>query len=660
MSMNIKRSAISFGLLAAVSLTSISTFAVEERAPYPEIYPFVPFKISKIYNDTKNFSEDENFISNVYDVEVMGLSKAKTFVINEAGEKEDNQPWMSTYWPLNKGLIADPNPHVSPYNPLNMRKAVDWKWNYKKFLKRKSKLHKDINKKNRKGKFVYDSKDLSELAASEKYDLLLGDSSFDLTNRLWKYMQKWGSKKEYGFLSSLNKVGGNAIKLAEKMVASGQYETVLDAMPKAIELKGGLAEYYAEELVKSGKYNTITEALAEATEKAIKEQKNYVLKAKNSMMALWEGICHGWATAAGIVPRPLNSVTMSIPDGRKITFYPDDLKGLASLLWANSLIQDSKFEPIDKDTKENIKDENGNNAVMGGIIMQGLRCNQKKPKTDEWGRYYDATADLYSKKLEARCVGVHPATWHMGLVNVMGKQGRSFVVERKVKAAVDNHPLSAYSMEYFNPYTGDYTSLSEAVQQLREDDQFINFRNPKTKMIVGVNLTMTYMAWKRPERRDTDNPSFDEVKEVPMMYDLELDVDGNIIGGQWRTTETGKNFLNISANRAQPDFFWTVTKHWRRAGEQAGQTGAYFNEIQGLSEWTDLSIAPPSDWKDAAFAAHGFNYKKTHELGWNEKCKLIRKKGTGSGPIVEVPCEYNINKPQPLINVINKLIKLSR
>jgi hypothetical protein len=168
------------------------------------------------------------------------------------------------------------------------------------------------------------------------------------------------------------------------------------------------------------------------------------------------------------------------------------------------------------------------------------------------------------------------------------------------------------------------------------------------------------MDWKRPERRDTDETSFDETKEVPMMYDLELDIDGNIIGGQWRTTETGKNFLNISANRAQPDFFWTVTKHWRRAGEQAGQTGAYFNEIQNLSEWPDLNVAPPSDWKNAAFAAHGFNYKKTHKLGWNEKCKLIRKKGKGRGPVVEVPCEYNINKPQPLINVVNKLIQLSR
>ena len=128
MSMNIKRNTISFGLLATVSLTSISSFSAEERAAYPDVYPFIPFKISKIYKDTKNFSEDEKFISNIYDIEVMGLSKAKTFIVNENGEKEENQPWMSTYWPLNKGLIADPNPHVNPYNPLNMRKIFSQIW----------------------------------------------------------------------------------------------------------------------------------------------------------------------------------------------------------------------------------------------------------------------------------------------------------------------------------------------------------------------------------------------------------------------------------------------------------------------------------------------------------------------------------------------------
>lgn len=657
--MKLNSRSLSFGLLIGLTLSTSNTFANEDKKVYPEIYPFVPVPTELLMSDTKSFSEDKDFIHNIYDIEASGLTKGSTFIKNENGTIEKNQPWMSTYWPLNKGLIADPDPTANPYNPFNTREALDWKWNYKKYLKRKNNLHKNINEKNAKGNFIYNSDALAQLAASEKYDLLLGDASFDLTNRLWKYMEKWGSKKEYGFLTSLDKVGSNSVELAQKMVNDGLYDSVIDAMPKAVSLRGGLAEHYATELVKAGKYKDIISALEAGTQQALSEQDNYVLKAKNTMMALWEGICHGWATAAGIVPRPKHSISFKIPDGRVIKFYPDDLKGLASLLWANSLIQDSKFLPTDLN-EQSLLAENNEAAITGGIIMQGLRCNQKRPKRDEWGRYYDAAPDAYSKKLEARCVGVHPATWHMALVNRIGKQGRSFIVERKVKAAVDNHPLSSYSMEFFNPYSGKYGSLSSSVMVLNQEDQFMKFRNAETKLIVGVRLTMSYLDWKEPEHRNTDSVNFDEVKDVPMLYDLELDQEGNIVGGQWRSTETGKNFLNISANHDQPDFFWTVTKDWKRAGEIKGQSKAYFTENDQITEWTDLSSAPPKDWLFAAQASHNFNYKKTHDLGWNEKCELIRKKGTGKGPIVEVPCEYSINKPQPLVNLVNKLIELSR
>lgn len=470
-------------------------------------------------------------------------------------------------------------------------------------------------------------------------------------------MKAWGSQKEHGFLKSFDVVGGKALELAQQMVKDGQYPNVADALPKAIDMRGGLAEHYAEEMVKSGEYKTIIEALPAATAKAVKDSGDYAPKKKNTMMALWEGICHGWSTAAGIVPRPEKSVELTIPDGRTIKFYPDDLKGLAALLWANSLIQDGKFEPKDNND-QNLVNEAGGKAVTGGVIMQGLRCNNKKPATDQWGRYYDATPDFFSKKLEARCVGVHPAIWHLGLVNIIGDQGRSFIVERKIKAAVDNHPMSAYAMEFFNPYTGKYGALAESAQPLTDKDQFRDFRNGDTTTIVGVRTTMTYMDWERPKLRRTDSEALDAPKDVEMLYDLELDADGNIIGGQWRSTEVGKNFLNIKANDHQPDFFWTITKHWKTAGEVKGQSRAYLAAREDISPWNaNNGIAPPADWKNAAFTAHAFEYQQTHAMGWSEKCDAANTRV--KGPVIEVPCEFVTNRPQPLINVVNELIRLS-
>lgn len=657
--MKLRRNLKAMTMLAVFSMSTLQAFANEERRPYPEIYPFVPYETSKIHGDVKRLSEDDNYIKNIYDMHVAGLFAAKTHKKTETGEIEEFQPWMSTFWPLNKGLIADPTPSKNPWNPLNIRHTADWKHNYKKLKKRKRRVHSKINAKDRKGRWIFGDKELKNLAASEKYDLLLGDTSFNLTTRLWTYMNKWGSKKENGFLSSFDVVGGKALDMAKNLVSQGQYETVEDALPKAIELRGGLTEYFAEEMVKQGKYSSVIEALEEAKTKALSEAKNYAPKKKNSLMALWEGICHGWAVASGIVPRPRKSVTFTLPDGRKLTFLPDDLKALASLLWANSLIQDGKWNPLDENGN-NLTDNNGEKAITGGIIMQGLRCNEKRPKTDEWGRFYDAQPDAFSKKLEPRCVGVHPATWHMGLVNILGHQGRSFIVERKVKAAVDNNPMSSYKMEFFNPYTGDYGTLAESVRPANEEDQFRDFRNPAVKMLVGVRTTMTYIRWDTPARRDHDKEEYDKPKDIEMMYDLELDAEGNIIGGQWRTTEVGKNFLNIGADHTQPDFFWTVTKHWRRAGEvKEWNSKPYFEPLAGLSTWkSDQGEVPASDWLTAAQAAHAFEYKQTHDMGWNEKCEAVNTKK--KGPIIEVPCEYKVNRPQPLLNVVNELIRLSR
>ena len=632
--MTLSSKSAKFFLLGFLVLQSLSAQADPDTKDYPEIYPFVPFGVTHLYERVERVSEDPNFIKNIFDIAVKGLNQSATA----------QQPWTSTYWPLNKGLIADP--YYEKLQILRPRYELSWTRNYNHLTKRTYKVHPYI--------YELSQEELNRLAPSEKYDLLLGDTSFDLTNRLRNYMQKWGSKKEHGFLSSLDKVGGRAIELAEYMVENyttpdgkKMYHSIEEALPKAIELRGGLAEYIAQDMVAQGEANSIVQAMPEAMEKAIEEQKNYVLKDKNSLMALWEGICHGWATAAGIVPRPLHSVKFGLPNGKVLNFYPTDIKGLASLLWANSLIQDQKF--IFKDKEGNaLKDENGDPKIGGGVIMQGLRCNEKRPSKDEWGRFYDSAPDYYSKKLEPRCVGVHPAIWHMSLVNIIGKQGRSFIVERKVKEAVDNHPLSSYKSRFFNPNTGDYGPLSEVIQPLDEADQFYKFRNPKTKFIVGVETTMTYLDWERPNRDETDSPEKDKLKDIEMLYDLELDAEGNIVGGQWRTTEVGKNFLNIGADRTQPDFFWTITKDWKKTG--------YFDEFE-LSEWKSMSAPAPADWKQQALAAHAFMYQQTHSMGWNEKCEVIHKR---SDKLIEVPCEFRINKPQPLINVVNKLIELSR
>lgn len=605
-------------MILMVSFSAIADVNEVALRNYPQIYPFIPLDQKEFIKSVKTFTEDKNYIINIYDVENQGLSRANAKV----------KPWMSSYWPLNKGLIADPYIEKLGWNPFRLHREVSWQANHRRLTKRIKKIHQKWHR--------LDQDELDELSPSEKYDLLLGDTSFKLTKELRDYMYKWGSKKEFGFLTKLDKVGGGALNFAKEMVRNGQFSNVESALPLALELRGGLADKFAAHWVKTGHYNSFEQALPAAINRARTEARKYELEDKTVLMGLWEGICHGWSTAAGIVPRPTRTVSIRLDHGKYLNFFPSDIKGLASLMWANSLIQDSL-----------IIDGTSENVSGGGVIMEGLRCNNPDPETDQWGRFYDATPDKYSKKLEPRCVGVHPALWHLALVNVIGKQGRSFIVERKVTEKVDNHPLYGYRSWYFNPYNGKYGSLTDSLKEITPKDQFYRFRSPEAKFIVGVKTAMTYIDYDRPSRSKIDHPGLDKTETIEMLYDLELDSQGNIVGGQWRAKEVGKpNWLLSRAKRTQPDFFWVITKNWQR----------FFPENTQISPWRDLSRRPPRDWLAAAHRASDFKYRQTQEYGWNKTCKIVHK---DTDRVMEVPCEFEINKPQPLVNVVNTLLKLS-
>ncbi|MBT4793180.1 MAG: hypothetical protein HON90_16525 [Halobacteriovoraceae bacterium] len=613
-------------ILSGLIFLTVSEYAYS-KARYPKIYPFIPFKVSDIYNSVENLSEDKDFVFNFIDINSMNLSKAKTKL----------KPWTSSYWPLNRGLIADPYKNTVRGYYLST-KFLSWSRNFNVYSRRKKGVFKNVDK--------LTEGQLATMAPSEKYDILLGDKTFDLTSRLWDYTQKWGNKKEFGFLSKLSLVGEDALSIAKEMVGFGWYESVDDAFADAYQLRGSLAVDEANRLVKEGQFSSVESAMPMAIQNAIADSKNYVLEKKNNLIALWEGICHGWSTAAGIVPRPRKTVKIELPDGRKLTFYPEDIKALTSLLWANSLIQDNKY--LDSNTGKNIG---------GGVISEGLRCNLENPRLDKWGRFYDNKPDPFNKDHSPRCVGVHPAIWHLGLVNLIGKQGRSFVVEQKIGSEVDNHPMYAYKMSYFNPRTGNFSkSLENNIIQIDQYDQFKKFRSPRAKYIVGVETEMTYLDWVRPKRRKTNNERNDVEVKKSMMYDLELDENYDIVGGQWRALITGLDIFSDFAgdndsveekNHNQPDFFWVITKDWK----------PFFNELTDIETWGDTTKAPPLSWKKRAFGAHSFIYHQKYVFSTGQKCKIIHKR---TGKTREVSCEYELPKPQPLVNVVNKLIELAQ
>ena len=164
---------------------------------------------------------------------------------------------------------------------------------------------------------------------------------------------------------------------------------------------------------------------------------------------------------------------------------------------------------------------------------------------------------------------------------------------------------------------------------------------------MGVETKILYTAWVRPAGTEDDSIAEDKIKDQEFMYDLELDDAGNVVGGQWRADKVVRSYNDEQSKPTikHPDFFWVAPKN----------VNQYLRPLN-LEAWNGTTPTPAS-WRPAAQAATGFVYNMTREFGFREKCTVIPKRGRGSK---EVDCEFKYPRPQPLINVVDKLVELSK
>uniref|UniRef100_UPI0040573C22 hypothetical protein n=1 Tax=Candidatus Electronema sp. TaxID=2698783 RepID=UPI0040573C22 len=362
-------------------------------------------------NDQARNLVDSYVHTSLQSMQASGLMRARLSVT----------PWSDDYWGLYLGCLgkryADPGfPH-----------SQDWQENYSYV-------------QSRPASGIVSSGSaaaVNQLSPSEKYDILIGDSSFSLTRQMWADGERY--QQQYGHVET------------------------------------------------------------------------------------WMGICHGWAPASYMAPRPAKAVTLTAADGRtQLTFYPSDIKALASLLWA-------KASPSVK--------------FIGG------RCNVPNPERDEIGRV-----------IAQDCFDTNPGTWHLAVVNQLGASKRSMVMDVTFDYQVWNQPVVGYRYYHFNPKSMTYQSAISAAAVPRANftnDKFARYRSSQTASVIGIEMYVSYTVETAPSHSMTDSPGSDAVQEVRYLYDLELDISGKIIGGEWRS-------------KAHPDFLWTPPKGSQAQGGGSG------------------------------------------------------------------------------------------
>ncbi len=242
----------------------------------------------------------------------------------------------------------------------------------------------------------------------------------------------------------------------------------------------------------------------------------------------WMGLCDGWAPAAFMVPAAMKPVTVKGARGVDVTWYPEDIRAMASLAWTHG-------------------------DYLANFI--GGRCTTEKPATYPNGRL-----------VQQECFDSNPATFHLALGNFVGKLRKPFVLDVAFDWEVWNQPIVGYETAYFNPMAPDHFDADwkkVAIDYSAEFKAFDRFQKPLTRgvrqgktyddkgirKIVGAATTITYLDGS--EAKHVPEPPAPVLVRVTYTYDLELHAkpDGRLYpqGGEWH-------------QNAHPDFLWVPQK----------------------------------------------------------------------------------------------------
>jgi hypothetical protein len=186
----------------------------------------------------------------------------------------------------------------------------------------------------------------------------------------------------------------------------------------------------------------------------------------------WEGLCHGWASAALTVDEP-KAVTIKNPQGIDIPVGSADVKGLIDLY-------------------------NGNYS-NSRVYFVAERCNVDINNEPDMAN-------------NPECKDTNAGTFHLVLTNQIAKRQQGFVADVVRDLQVWNHPVYGYASEIMSQSNG--ASEGAAAGTVRE---------------VTLKTTMNYVSetganWEHGRVNK-------QVREYN--YRVEINQNGQIIGGEW-------------------------------------------------------------------------------------------------------------------------------
>lgn len=308
------------------------------------------------------------------------------------------------------------------------------------------------------------------------------------------------------------------------------------------------------------------------------------IKDQFGKLTFWTGMCHGWGPAAISQAAPKRTVFVTSVDGQyRIPFYPNDIKTLLTIAFANNtraFVDDDRIQTASHPSQW--KDKN----IMPIV---GNACRVKRPKLDR-----------RTGRTSTNCEDVNPGFWHLTMTNMLGRFQQGLVVDIDHNEKVNNHPTAGYEIKYINLDSGKkYRTLRKAVMAIEELDQANkDHRHPRTHALVGVEMNVHFVDYRFFKRSNATTAFMQKIKERKFSYDLELDEQGNILGGEWINETRRRRYANGRTRYElvpgdKPDFVWYAPK---------GMDAPAYYEEQATGTW-DEGSSLPSSWATAAINA---------------------------------------------------------
>jgi hypothetical protein len=351
----------------------------------------------------------------------------------------------------------------------------------------------------------------------------------------------------------------------------------------------------------------------------------------DGQMAPWSGVCDGWSAASLHYLRPERAVRVRGALGHQLTFFPADIKGLASFLWAKSFDRSGKsLDGVDAQ----------GNRIPGEWYSFGAGYQCKRNERDVRGRLLDPT-----------CNDVNPGFFHTAAVNIIGIDQHGFVFDRSHAGNVMNQPAYKYQYRYFRPDNQAETDRLDLAKKRIGTfrDPFRDYRSPRATHVVGVKMTIWYKkehpqprASERdfsatdPARDSVPNRTVDRDHSVDLRYDLELDAAGNIVGGEWWFyQDIFRPNMTDDLNDSHPDTIWLV--------------------VPGVTMFSTVVEGSVPAWD----ANNDGQYTERVPEGlvpYARAAAMTMKPPFGAND----PVQHDVYRPQPLSNLVYDLVSQAR